>query len=454
MKKLKLFPKTFLYTLCLMLIIVLISHLIIYFLLPVVYNLGQESNLKKDITDLIQKITEVKDDERLILVSEYASKWNANILVNYDGFSYEMNILGNLSEDTVNLQTGTINATIVTEESNDGIRISLAKNLQGGADFFHIEESFGDGKGYIVVFASRQQIENAINSVVVILPFTAIICILISTVFALFYSRTLTKPIAQISKATEKMKNLQPNTFCSINTDDEIGLLASNINSLYQTLLETIRNLEQEIHKVENAETQKIDFLLTASHELKTPVTAVNVMLENMILNVGKYKDRDVYLAKCKVMTENLATMIKEILDISKLDIYGKQELVEIDIADIVKSVCEPFSVIAKSNDIKFNVNISNSFKVQFAIGKLELVISNLLSNAVSYTQKGGTIWIYFNEREIVIENECEVIPLEQLTRIFEAFYRPDYGRGTNNGRKWIRTIYCFFNFENSRSFI
>lgn len=170
-------------------------------------------------------------------------------------------------------------------------------------------------------------------------------------------------------------------TLCRCNTEDEIGILAANINNLYQTLLQTISDLEQEVHKVERAEMQKTDFLRAASHELKTPITAVNIILENMILGVGKYKDRDTYLAKCKVMTERLASMIKEILDTSKLDTYGQQEVIEIDLAQAVIAVCDPFRVIAKSNGINFHVDMSDSFNVSFATGHLERVISNLLSN-------------------------------------------------------------------------
>lgn len=434
MKKLKLFPKTFLYTLCLMFIIILISHLLIYLLLPVVYNYHQRTNLEKEITVLLQNITEAKESDRLSLVTNFASKWCANITVDYDGYSYEMNLLGDLSDNAPNSQAGLVDTTIITERIGNDIKISLADNPQGGADFFHVEESFADRKGNISAFVSRQQIENAVNTIVIILPFTAIICMLISTAFSLLYSRTLTKPITEISKTTEQMKSLQPDTICNCDMNDEIGLLAANVNSLYQTLLQTIKELEQEVYKVEKAEIQKTDFLRAASHELKTPVTAVNVMLENMILGVGKYKDRDTYLAKCKVLTERLTSMIKEILDTSRLDAYSNQEIVDLDLANTVISVCEPFRVIAKSNGVKLDIDMSTSFHIQFAAGWLERVLSNLLSNAVSYTPRNHTIWIYLNERDLVIENECEVIPAEQLSHIFEAFYRPDYGRERTTG--------------------
>ena len=434
MKKLKLFSKTFLYTLCLMSTIILISHILIYFLLPVVYNHHQKTNLEKDVTELLQDITEINESDRLALVADFASKWVANISVNYDGYSYEMNLLGNRFDTHSNSQSGLVNATIISEHKGNDIKITLAENPQGGADFFHIEENFADGKGNISAYVSRQQIENAVNAIVIILPFTAIICILISTAFSLLYSRTLTKPITEISKTTEQMKNLQSDTICRSDTDDEIGLLAANVNSLYQTLLQTINELEQEVHKVEKTEIQKTDFLRAASHELKTPVTAVNVMLDNMILGIGKYKDRDTYLAKCKVLTEKLTSMIKEILDTSKLDTNCNMEMVDIDLCETVLSVCEPFQVIAKSNGVKLNIDMSNSFHIQFVEGRLERVLSNLLSNAVSYTLKNGTIWIYLNGRDLIIENECEIIPEEQLSHIFEAFYRPDYGRERTTG--------------------
>ena len=64
---------------------------------------------------------------------------------------------------------------------------------------------------------------------------------------------------------------------------------------------------------------KKLNFLRSASHELKTPVTALNAMLENMILKVGKYGDYEEYLPLCKERTEQLSKMISEVLDASKL---------------------------------------------------------------------------------------------------------------------------------------
>lgn len=429
MKKLKLYPKTFLYTLSFMLLIILLSHLLIYFLLPGVYNLRQKSGLQQDAAGLMQEISEAEEEERLSRVIAFAIKWNANIAVSYNGYSYEADLLNSPSDALLHPQAGVTDAIIRTEGGSGSMKISLEENTQGGADFFRISEVFPDGKGSLSAVVSRQQIEDAVDVIVLILPFTALLCTLFAAGFALLYSRTLTKPIAEISDATGRMKALRPDSFCKSGAQDEIGILADNVNSLYQTLLFTIRDLECEIHKVETAEKQKTDFLRAASHELKTPVTAVSAMLENMLLNIGKYKDRDTYLARCKVLTDRLASMIKEILDASGADSYSLQEASELDLAGTVVSVSEPYRIIAKSNGISFHMELPDSFPIRFPARGLERVLSNLLSNAVAYTPSGGSIWISLNVREFVIENECSLISDDQLSRVFEAFYRPDYGR-------------------------
>ena len=99
-------------------------------------------------------------------------------------------------------------------------------------------------------------------------------------------------------------------------------------------------------------EVQKTNLLRFASHELKTPVTAVNVMLENMILNVGKYKDHSVYLPKCKILMEQLSAMIREILDVSKFEKPQNGEDEEIDLSELIPQVLPPYAIIAKSKGI------------------------------------------------------------------------------------------------------
>ena len=434
MKKLKLFPKTFLYTFSLMMVIVAVSHLLIYILLPTVYNHRQKNELEADIERLCENIENMGDADRLSLVTEFAGKWNADILVQYEGYAYEMNLLNVNENEPSEIHGNMENVNIIAEQTDGKIKISLSKNPKGDTDFFYAERIFPDQNGYVKTTVSREQIEDAVSTVIIILPVTAFVCTLVSVLFALLYSHMITKPIKQISSVTKQMQELSSGAYCEVHTHDEIETLADNINSMYDSLLKTIHDLELEIHKVEEMEVQKTNLLRSASHELKTPVTAVNAMLENMILNVGKYKDHSVYLPKCKMLMEQLAVMIKEILDASKAEKTDMQDDKEIDLSELVEQIAEPYQMIAKSKGICIKIDIPQKSLIFYPVSMIKKVISNLLSNTVSYTSKGGMIRIYLEGQKLIFENECVPIPREYLTHIFEPFYRPDGSRDRNTG--------------------
>nr|WP_290463177.1 HAMP domain-containing sensor histidine kinase [Acutalibacter muris] len=419
MKKLKIFPKTFLYTLGLMLVIVLLSHMLIYFFMPWAYNYQQEKTLEADADALADKIISATPDERVTYVTDFAAKWNANVTITYDDFSFTVDLLKTEPGAPPN-SNGKAEFTIIADATEDGLKISLAENPYGGADFFRIEQAFAGGTGRLTATVSRQHIEDAVGAVLMILPFTAVLCIAISIAFAFAYSKMFTKSIKQISAATEQMQSLKPDVRCETDAQDEIGMLAENVNTLYQSLLAALA--------------QQTNFLRAASHELKTPVTAVSAMLENMILNVGKYKDRDTYLAKCKDLTDRLAQMIKEILDASKAEFAGKQECTDFLISDIIGTVMKPYQIIAKAKGLTMNVNLDETGTVCLPRGMIEKAISNILANAVSYTKPDGTITVSCAGQKLVAENECTPIPPEHLAHIFEPFYRPDYGRNRATG--------------------
>ena len=291
-------------------------------------------------------------------------------------------------------------------------------------------------------FVEGAIIESAVNTGILIksaigkaLPVSLLCCAIISAGCSLLFSRAMTRPIKQIAETTEKMEKLDKAATCVVHTKDEIGELAARVNKLYASLLSTIENLEEEKQNVREAERSKIDFLRAASHELKTPVTALNAILENMILGVGKYKDRDRCLLECKEITGQLSFMIKEILDTSRLDFtQEKQDAETFDLSERLPAICEPYQLIAKAKEIDFSFSIQGKCPVHTSKKSLEKILSNLLSNAVSYTKPGCKITVLLTARQIKIENECTPIPPDKLAHVFEPFYRPDFARDRKDG--------------------
>lgn len=444
MKKMKLFQKTYLFTVGLMAIIIIISHTLLYMLLPSFYtNKKQQDldNISYQLTEQLQNNNSNKSDE---IAKKFADMHNINILLSVNGKNKVYEGIKScdiyINPDALDEQSLVIDNKTDFIEDNKKSNSTEVKN-----DFLKISDSSllytkklktkDNVDASIKVAMDLQYLQEARSVVFMILPYSIGISLIVSLFASYIYTKKITKPIKQICDVTKEMQVLKEDAYCDINTGDEIELLATNINSLYKNLLDTIDSLKEEIENVSKSEKSKVDFLRSASHELKTPLMSIHIMLENMILNIGKYKNHDVYLPKCQEAVVNLSSMVQEILDTSRLNsLNGEKELKEVDLKILIESIIEPYKIIAKSKKINMNIDYSNSLNINTDKSMLKKALSNIISNAVNYTDNGKNINIYFEKNSLIIENECKPIEQNHLDHIFEAFYRAEFDRNKNTG--------------------
>ena len=444
MKKMKLFQKTYLFTVGLMAIIIIISHTLLYMLLPSFYtNKKQQDldNISYQLTEQLQNNNSNKSDE---IAKKFADMHNINILLSVNGKNKVYEGIKScdiyINPDALDEQSLVIDNKTDFIEDNKKSNSTEVKN-----DFLKISDSSllytkklktkDNVDASIKVAMDLQYLQEARSVVFMILPYSIGISLIISLFASYIYTKKITKPIKQICDVTKEMQVLKEDAYCDINTGDEIELLATNINSLYKNLLDTIDSLKEEIENVSKSEKSKVDFLRSASHELKTPLMSIHIMLENMILNIGKYKNHDVYLPKCQEAVVNLSSMVQEILDTSRLNsLNGEKELKEVDLKILIESIIEQYKIIAKSKKINMNIDYSNSLNINTDKSMLKKALSNIISNAVNYTDNGKNINIYFEKNSLIIENECKPIEQNHLDHIFEAFYRAEFDRNKNTG--------------------
>lgn len=416
MKKMKLFPKTFIHSLCLIVSMVLVVFFLIYSLLPTFYREYKRREIESQAKHLASELQFLPSGQLADKISSYAlSKGYGYTAADENG---EI-----ICQAGIGMSFSTIGD--ITGIPEDSIQLEL--------DCAESEQIFRTADGRAICLSltvSLQPIDDAVAVLLLVLPVALALCLLISAVVAYFYAKSITKPIRGIASATIKMQSLTPDASCCTDRNDEIGILARNVNDMYQKLLSTISDLEREIETVSKAEQEKLDFLLLASHELKTPVTAVRGMIDGMIYHVGVYKDRDTYLKECQKSLEGLTELICRILETSKMDITAAAKKKErTDIGQLIKEAAEPYFAIAQSRSIEITLSDVNRFHACIPAELIKKALSNILSNAVKYTKPEHTIRIYMKGRSIMIENECDPLPQEVLSHMGEPFYHPSGNR-------------------------
>ena len=153
------------------------------------------------------------------------------------------------------------------------------------------------------------------------------------------------------------------------------------------------------------------EFLRGASHELKTPLTSLKIVLENMQFKVGKYKDRDFYLEKCGEMVDELDAGIRELLLMSKMDSFEKSEWIKI--SEVVEEVLKRNQIMIAEKNLQMRVEVGEQ-KIWLNRAALSMVLANLVGNAVKYAEEDGKILVQMRDEELEIKNSYRAGTNEQ----------------------------------------
>ena len=153
------------------------------------------------------------------------------------------------------------------------------------------------------------------------------------------------------------------------------------------------------------------EFLRGASHELKTPLTSLKIVLENMQFKVGKYKDRDFYLEKCGEMVDELDAGIRELLLMSKMDSFEKSEWIKI--SEVVEESLRRNKIMIAEKNLQMRIEVGEQ-KIWLNRTALSMVLANLIGNAVKYAEEGGRISVQMRDEELEIKNSYRASVNEQ----------------------------------------
>ncbi len=420
MKKMKLFPKTFLYTFLMLLFITTSMHLMIYFFYPKVYLSRMQDHLEQKLEKLQEEIKKNNTEEAAQIFSDFAKQNSVNVTVEesgsevtYMGMNFQISLYSDM--DTVFNVSNLENAESIivknkTMETIDGTQISVK------------------------VLASAMPVKEAVDIITFLLPFTFGAAVLFSIFFAYLYSRRITRPIFHMLEVTNDMKHLKPEAAFDVQEEDEVGLLAEQINQVYEQLLATIRSLDEEKEHMLAVEKSKTVFLRSASHELKTPLSGLRILLENMQYNIGKYKDRDKYLEEAVAKVDELSGMVKDILNTSKVQDLQAEEKQKLYADKEIGAVLQEYAMQIAGKELVVTNNVQKDCVLLMSRNAFQKVWSNLIGNAVQYTGQGGKITIATEADKIWIENSCTPLTEEQLAYIYEPFYRVDDTRAASGG--------------------
>ena len=415
MKRLKLFPKTFLVSIGLFAALIILVHALVYNLMPQFYLQQKEREAADNLTALVAELRGKSTEEMRRLSQDFAQVKNVNITLTIDG--RDQYFQGFQSINIVTDSGKSVDASVVKIADGQTVDPRSVILRQGS-----VANSQGQAIA-VKLLADVAPVTQAKLATLHILPYTMLGSLLVSLLFSYIYSRFVTRPIRQMAAVTTTMQRLEKDAHYPVNSHDEIGVLGRNINELYQNLWQTIHSLEQENQRISQLEKEKIAFLRAASHELKTPLAALRIMLENMQLNIGEYKNRDQYLAESVAQVDRLAAMVNDVLRSGSVAEQALRQEKRLRIDQLIAEVVDDYTLLAKTRGMTFEVNAEPT-TIRANRDMMRHVISNLASNAVRHGDAGSVIKITCNQNELAIENACKPLTKQQLQHIFDPFYR------------------------------
>lgn len=421
---------------------------IVLTVLPKQYQITSDKQMEQNVDTLVSELSSMRYDDGITKIYNFCIQNNATATLIDDKNTLNF---GEIQSNEQSVATSTISTDITFSDSKTEYMLVLSSVTQAAERISHLMLRF--------------------------LPVVFFIIVLLSVLSAFICSKVIVTPIAKISQISKRMTSLDMTWRCDIESDDEIGVLASSLNTMAVKLQTTMGELENaneqlaaDVRKFQALEKQRRNFFAAVSHELKTPLTILKGQIENMILGYGDYQNHEKYLPEALKATENIEYLVKEIITISKIESMDLQDtLQDISLLSSVNETIEALLPLAKDKNIQIHQNINRDMIISANLNLWKKALSNIIGNAIRHSPCDEEVFISLQSLEqgnvLVVENTGVSISEDDLPHMFTPFYRADKSRskatgGSGLGLYIVKTIldlhgmtYCIKNTDQGVAF-
>lgn len=305
-------------------------------------------------------------------------------------------------------------STVVTKEKLDGEKVLVV----------HRPVQIGFFFGYMQLIHPLTAFHSMMNYVLTALIIAGLGAIILALTISYYQAKFLMKPIQDLrdSMLSIREKGFHGNINFSHNAEDEMG----DLLLIYESMIE----------ELQRSFTRQQQFVSDASHELRTPIQAIEGHL-SLIKRWGKDDPEILEESLDTTITEvkKMKKIIEELLSLAKNEERNKNETASIE--KVFQSVKEELQVIYNESEIDFE-QIGESKQVNISENALSQILTNIIENGIRYNEKKPIINVkvqYFKDYIIMeIKDNGIGISKENLPRIFDRFFRVDDSRKSGGG--------------------
>ncbi len=255
--------------------------------------------------------------------------------------------------------------------------------------------------------------------------------------FGFFVSISMTDRIRDLAKAAENLAHGDLTTRLHVEGNDELAELTKTFNWMASNLQE----LDEQKRMLEKT---RRDLIAWVSHDLRTPLASMRVMIEAMADGVVTDKETiDRYLNNAQSEIEHLSRLIDDLFELAQLDV-GHLNVVyqKASLHDLVSDTLGTMGASARHRQVELRGEVASDIDlIEMAPDKIQRVLYNLLDNAIAYTAPGSQVTLKAKRMgdkiSIEVHNDGTSIGSDDLPHIFNSFYRGERSRAKiGNGRR------------------
>jgi two-component system, OmpR family, sensor kinase len=278
--------------------------------------------------------------------------------------------------------------------------------------------------GVVFLSASLEEVYRTLNDIRRFLFLATVLAMAVVGGGSVAFARLFTGPIEELTTAARRMADGKLEQHIEVRSGDEIGRLAEQFNLMAKRLNFYTSNLKK--------------FAADVAHEIRTPLTTMSLLtkaLKEHDMNAEQQKE---FIDDLDNELERLVALVNDLLELSKLE-KSRIELEDVNLNRFLQDmIIDSQYRFARGGLELVDELIEEELVVSAAPLQLRQVLSNLLDNALSYTDPGGTVTVYLyradSEAVVKVEDTGCGIPEEDLNFIFERFFRVDQARSREAG--------------------